>query len=78
MLTVTTLRVKELSEARGWNISQLARKANITYPTALSLWHDRVEQLNRKTLDRVALALGVNVGDLFGGEPDPAALNDEA
>ncbi len=77
MLTVTTLRVKELAENRGWNISQLARKANITYPTALGLWHDHSEQLNRKTLDRVALALGVKVGDLFAGEPDPAALDEK-
>ncbi len=73
---MTTLRVKELAEGRGWNISQLARKANITYPTALGLWHDRAEQFQRKTLDRVAVALGVTVSELFSGQPDPKAVED--
>ncbi len=73
---MTTLRVKELAETRGWNISQLARKAKITYPTALGLWHDKAEQFQRKTLDRVAVALGVTVSDLFAGQPDPSSVED--
>jgi len=77
MVVVTSLRVKELAEARGWNKSRLAREAKLTYPTVLSLWDDRVEQLNRRTLDRLALAFGVTVGELFAGEPDPRALDEQ-
>ena len=66
---MTYLRVRELAEARGLNITTLSRKAEISYTTAHALWHDRTDQLNRRTLDRVALALGVRVSDLFGGEP---------
>ncbi len=66
---MTHLRVRELAEEKGWNITQLARRAEITYPTALSLWHDSAQQWSRKTLNRVALALGVRVSDLFAGEP---------
>jgi DNA-binding Xre family transcriptional regulator len=67
---MTYLRVRELAEAKGMNITDLSRKALISYTTAHSLWHDRTDQLNRKTLDRVARALNVRVSDLFGGEPE--------
>ncbi len=76
-MIVTTLRIKELSEDKGWNISDLARRAKIPYPTALALWHDKIGQLNRITLDRVALALGVKVGELFAGDPDASVLDDD-
>jgi DNA-binding Xre family transcriptional regulator len=66
---VTHLRVRELAQARGLNITTLSRKAEISYTTAHALWHDRTDQLNRRTLDRVALALDVRVSELFGGEP---------
>lgn len=68
---MTHLRIRELAEAQGLNITTLARKSNLSYTTAHALWHDRTDQLNRRTLDRLALALGVRVGDLFEGEPEP-------
>ena len=67
---MTHLRIKELAESQGLNITTLSRKAELAYSTAHGLWHDRTDQLNRKTLDRVAMALGVAVGDLFGGKPE--------
>ena len=67
---MTYLRVKELSEERGWNIMRLSHKAELAYSTAHALWQGDVKQLNLKTLDRVAAALGVRVSDLFGGEPE--------
>jgi DNA-binding Xre family transcriptional regulator len=70
---MTYLRVRELAEERGLNITTLARKAELSYTTAHALWHDRTDQLNRRTLDRVARALGVQVRDLFGGDPEDAA-----
>jgi transcriptional regulator with XRE-family HTH domain len=66
---VTHLRVKELAEQQGMNIQALSYKSRLAYSTVLDFWHDKVTQLNRRTLDRLALALGVNVSDLFGGEP---------
>lgn len=67
---MTYLRIRELAEEKKLNITTLARKAELSYSTMHALWHDRVEQFNRVTLDRVARALGVNVADLFGGEPE--------
>lgn len=59
------LRVRELAEQQGLNMTSLSRKAEIAYGTARALWHDNQDQLNRRTLIRVAVALGVRVGDLF-------------
>ena len=68
---MTRLRIRDLAQAQGLNITTLARKSNLSYTTAHALWHDKTDQLNRRTLDRMALALGVRVGDLFEGEPKP-------
>ena len=66
---MTYLRVRELAEQQGLNITTLSRKAELAYTTTHALWHGEVSQLNLKTLDRVAVALGVRVSDLFGGNP---------
>lgn len=66
---MTRLRVKELAEAQGLNILALSQRTQLAYSTVHGLWHDRTDQLNRRTLDRVAVVLGVRVAELFGGEP---------
>jgi len=66
---MTHLRVKELAEARGLNIQTLSQRSQLSYTTVLNVWHDKADQLNRRTLDRLAVALGVRVPDLFGGDP---------
>jgi transcriptional regulator with XRE-family HTH domain len=67
--TVTYLRVKELAERQGLNITTLSFKSRLAYSTVFDFWHDKPLQLNRRTLDRLALALDVTVAELFGGEP---------
>ena len=64
------LKVRKLCEDRGLNITELSRKAEIPYPSALSIWHDDAKQFNRRTLVRIARALGVKVGDLFADDAD--------
>jgi transcriptional regulator with XRE-family HTH domain len=71
---MTHLRIRELAEKRGLNITTLARKAELSYSTAHALWHDKVSQFDRRTLIRVALALDVRVDELFGGDPDVSEL----
>lgn len=66
---MTRLLVRDLAEARNLNITTLARKANLAYTTTHMLWHDTAKVWSRDSLDRIALALGVCVADLFGGEP---------
>jgi DNA-binding Xre family transcriptional regulator len=62
------LRVRELAEARGLNITTLARKAELSYRPAWMIWHDRVTQLDFRTLERLARALEVSIGELFTDE----------
>ncbi len=69
---MTYLRIQELAHARGLNITTLARRAELAYTTAHALWHGTASQVSLKTLDRLAVALGVEVGDLFAGPPDPS------
>jgi DNA-binding Xre family transcriptional regulator len=64
------LRVRELAEERGFNITTLSRKAELAYTTTHNLWHGNAAQLNIRTLERVARALDVRVGDLFGEESE--------
>lgn len=67
---MTRLIVRDLAEQRGLNISTLARKSALAYTTAHALWHDSARVWDRRTLDRIAVVLGVRVNDLFEGEPE--------
>jgi DNA-binding Xre family transcriptional regulator len=67
---MTRLIIRDLAEKRGLNISTLARKSELAYTTTHMLWHDSAKVWNRQSLERMALALGVRVCDLFTGEPE--------
>jgi len=59
------LRVKELAEERGISLSKLSRIADVSYKTVQSMWRHPEAGFNTKTLERIAEALEVNMGDLF-------------
>lgn len=71
---MTTLRIRELAEARGLNITTLSRQAQLAYTTTHALWHGTASQFSMKTLERIACALDVCVADLFAGSPDTTVL----
>jgi len=58
-------RVKELCQARDWNISDLSREAGISLPTARGLWYGESKGAEWRTMGKVANALGVALGDVF-------------
>jgi transcriptional regulator with XRE-family HTH domain len=71
------LRIRELAESAGLNISQLQRRADITMGTARRYWYntkdgkadgDPLEELNLPVLQSIAQVLGVKVRDLLGDE----------
>jgi DNA-binding Xre family transcriptional regulator len=66
----TYMCIKELARAQGLNITTFSRKARLTYSQAHKIWHNKVTQLDLRTLDKCAAALDVRVGDLFTGEPE--------
>ena len=57
--------IKELAEPRGYNISTLARRADLSYPTVHALWHGHVVRVDLNTLEAVAKVLGMRTGDLI-------------
>jgi len=67
--TTIMLKVKELAEAKGWNISRLSEASGVSYPQTLSLWHNRTRRYDSETLKRIADALDVPVWKLFYETP---------
>ena len=72
---MTRLIVRDIATERGLNISTFARRAELAYTTAHSLWHDSALVWDRRTLDRTARALGVRVSDLFKEDQDAIPTN---
>jgi putative transcriptional regulator len=64
------IRVKELAEQRGMNMQALADKSGVAYSTVLDLWHDRVKRIDKKTLNKICVALEVQPGEVITREPD--------
>ena len=59
------LQVKEVAEARGYNISTLAAAANLNYQTVHKLWHNQTKRLDTETLQKLAAALQVKALELL-------------
>jgi transcriptional regulator with XRE-family HTH domain len=58
------LRVKELRDEKGWNQTILGYHAELS-PSEISLIENGKRNPSATTLQRIATALGVEVGDLF-------------
>ena len=63
------LRIKEVAEAQGLNITTFSRRAELSYPHASSIWHGRIRNLELETLFKIAERLRVPVATLLV-EPD--------
>jgi len=67
------LRVKEVAEAKGFNISTLSRKADVGISTVRRLWHEPKRNVDFYVLERIARALEVPATDLIEDVPDEKA-----
>lgn len=68
------LRVKELAEARGLNISSLQREAKIPMSTARRVWYSTsdgsengppLKLVNLEVVDQLSRFFGITPGELF-------------
>jgi len=59
------LRVKEIAEQQGLNISQLAEKAGLSRDTIMKYWYNQTQRYDRQTLAILAAALNVQSIDLL-------------
>jgi len=69
------LRVKELAEERGYNMSSLSRASDVSFTTIKRFFRNPYSYANTDTLEKIALTLGVEVGDLIERVPDTEANN---
>ena len=59
------VKVKELLDGRGINITHFAKLANISYPTALAWYHGTTRRIELETLASVLDGLGVELQDIL-------------
>jgi hypothetical protein len=59
------LRIKELAEHQGLNITNLANRAEMAYSQVHGLWSGRTARPALTSLAKIAAALEVSVGELF-------------
>lgn len=64
------LRVKEVAEQKGYNMSSLSRASNISFNTIKRIWRNPYGGANINTLNKIAQTLGVSIGDLTEEVPD--------
>lgn len=64
------LKIKEIAESKGYNISTLSRASDIPFTTLRRAWRDPYYEIRLGTLHRIARILGVSTGDLIADEPD--------
>ena len=64
-------RVKELAEAQGMNITQLANKAGMAYSMVYGVWTNKTKRPALSTLETIARTLSVPIWALFADAPYP-------
>lgn len=64
------LRIKEVAEAKGYNISSLSRATDINLNTIRKLWNKPNSGANIHTLNKIAEILQVPLSDLTETIPD--------
>ena len=64
------VKVPELLQSRGWNATDLMRKANIAYGTALRLSKGEAEAISFVVLDSICKLFEARVEDVIEYVPD--------
>ena len=64
------LRIKEVAEAKGYNMSRLSRASDISFTTIKRLWTNPYTGVTVDTLNKIARTLGVSIADLTEDVPD--------
>ncbi|MDO8500469.1 MAG: helix-turn-helix transcriptional regulator [Gemmatimonadaceae bacterium] len=62
-------RLQEVIDAKGTSQSQLSRDSGVSFATISRMCRNVTAQVSLATLDKLASALNVEVGDLIQREP---------
>jgi DNA-binding Xre family transcriptional regulator len=64
------LKVREVAESQGYNMSSLSRATDMSFNTIKRLWKHPEQGTNVQTLDKIASVLNCSVSDLIENVPD--------
>ncbi len=64
------LKIREIAEAKGINMSKLSRMADLNYNTVRAIWDDETRDVTVSTLEKFAKALQVEIAELIDVLPD--------
>ncbi len=64
------LKIKEIAEQKGFSMTKLSHRSEVSFNTIKSLFRDPYRSVNTETLERIAKALGVSPVDLIEYIPD--------
>ena len=63
---MATIRLEELSKARGLNMSQVQRRSGLTMGAVRRYWRKESSMVSLEALDKLATLLDVEPGELIG------------
>ncbi|HEX6553745.1 MAG TPA: helix-turn-helix transcriptional regulator [Ktedonobacteraceae bacterium] len=64
------LKIKEVAESKGYNMSTLSREADVPFNTVRRAWKNPQYEIKLATLNRIAKTLGVTTADLIEDVPE--------
>lgn len=64
------LRVKEVARKKGFNMSSLSRASDVSFNTVKRIFRNPFNDVAISTLEKLALAMGVEIADLVERVPD--------
>ncbi len=64
------LRIKEVAESKGYNMSTLLREANVPFITIKRAWKNPQYEIKLAILHKIAQTLGVTTSELLEDIPD--------
>jgi len=67
------LKIREITEERGFSMGLLQRKANVAVKVIQSVWRNDRHDISFNTLIKIAEALGVRVTELIDDEGEPVS-----
>jgi transcriptional regulator with XRE-family HTH domain len=70
------LRLRELAQAQGLNLSQVQRRSGLTMGMVRRYWYNQTTQVDLRAIDTLARLLNVTPSAFFTDEPDETAQNE--
>jgi DNA-binding Xre family transcriptional regulator len=64
------LKIREVAESKGYNMSTLSRDSDVPFNTIRRAWKNPQYEIKLATLHKIARTLGVSTSDLIEDIPD--------